>query len=58
MRVRCQNCEAEVVAESARAAPYYPFCSDRCRMADLDRWFTEDYRVSRDFLGSDDTEEV
>ncbi|MCU0727311.1 MAG: DNA gyrase inhibitor YacG [Planctomycetes bacterium] len=23
----------------------FPFCSQRCRMADLDRWFTEDYRL-------------
>jgi uncharacterized protein len=22
-----------------------PFCSDRCRMADLGRWLSEDYRV-------------
>ena len=25
----------------------FPFCSSRCRMADLGRWFDEDYRVSR-----------
>jgi uncharacterized protein len=24
---------------------YRPFCSERCRMADLGRWLTEDYRV-------------
>jgi endogenous inhibitor of DNA gyrase (YacG/DUF329 family) len=22
-----------------------PFCSDRCRLADLGRWLSEDYRV-------------
>ncbi len=22
-----------------------PFCSERCRMADLGRWLSEDYRV-------------
>ncbi len=25
----------------------FPFCSARCKMADLDMWFTEDYRISR-----------
>lgn len=25
----------------------YPFCSARCRLADLGRWFGERYRVSR-----------
>jgi endogenous inhibitor of DNA gyrase (YacG/DUF329 family) len=25
----------------------FPFCSERCKMADLDRWFTEDYSISR-----------
>lgn len=24
---------------------YRPFCSLRCRMADLGRWLSEDYRV-------------
>jgi len=25
----------------------YPFCSHRCRLADLNRWFNEDYKISR-----------
>ena len=24
---------------------YYPFCSERCQMADLGRWLNEDYRI-------------
>lgn len=24
---------------------FRPFCSERCRMADLGRWLSEDYRV-------------
>jgi endogenous inhibitor of DNA gyrase (YacG/DUF329 family) len=27
-----------------------PFCSDRCRMADLGRWLSEDYRIPGDPL--------
>jgi len=26
-------------------ARWRPFCSERCQMADLGRWLTEDYRV-------------
>jgi endogenous inhibitor of DNA gyrase (YacG/DUF329 family) len=28
--------------------PHFPFCCRRCRMADLDHWFTEEYVVSGD----------
>jgi tRNA threonylcarbamoyladenosine biosynthesis protein TsaE len=30
-----------------RSAKTFPFCSDRCRMADLGQWFREGYRTSR-----------
>jgi endogenous inhibitor of DNA gyrase (YacG/DUF329 family) len=26
-------------------ARWRPFCSERCKMADLGRWLSEDYRV-------------
>ncbi len=25
-----------------------PFCSERCKLADLGRWLAEDYRVAED----------
>jgi len=24
----------------------FPFCSDRCRLVDLGRWLSEDYRIA------------
>jgi endogenous inhibitor of DNA gyrase (YacG/DUF329 family) len=36
-----------------------PFCSERCRLADLGRWLSEDYRVPDDTpleIGSDSPE--
>ena len=27
-------------------APYRPFCSYRCKMIDLHKWFDEQYRIS------------
>jgi len=32
-------------ARTDRSNPDRPFCSRRCRMIDLDRWFSGDYRV-------------
>ena len=26
--------------------PYRPFCSERCKIIDLGRWSSEDYKVS------------
>ncbi len=37
------------------AGPFAPFCSQRCRLADLGQWFKESYRVSRP-IQSDDLE--
>ena len=42
----CPNCGAKVSGPDLASLPNYPFCSDRCRMADLDRWFSEEYTVS------------
>ncbi|MCZ7563389.1 MAG: DNA gyrase inhibitor YacG [Burkholderiales bacterium] len=43
-QVQCPRCGARVawVAQSR----FRPFCSERCRMADLGAWATERYRVA------------
>ncbi len=45
MRFLCPGCGEETTVKERGEAPDFPFCSPRCRMSDLDRWFTEDYRV-------------
>jgi tRNA threonylcarbamoyladenosine biosynthesis protein TsaE len=40
---KCRTCGRPV----AEAAPTFPFCSKRCKLADLGQWFSEGYRVSR-----------
>jgi endogenous inhibitor of DNA gyrase (YacG/DUF329 family) len=45
----CPTCSKRVEPGS----PTVPFCSERCRMADLGRWFSGSYSVSRD-LSPDD----
>jgi len=42
-RLNCPICGNTVET----TAPTFPFCSERCRLADLNAWFTEQYRTSR-----------
>lgn len=35
----------------------FPFCSQRCKMADLDKWFSGNYRISRP-IRPDDIDEA
>jgi len=45
----CPTCGDRVGEEN----PSFPFCSPRCRMADLGRWMNEDYRISREMKETD-----
>ncbi|MEM9252614.1 MAG: DNA gyrase inhibitor YacG [Planctomycetota bacterium] len=40
---RCRHCGAAITPE----AEHFPFCSARCRTADLAKWATEQYVISR-----------
>jgi uncharacterized protein len=39
----CPICKKEVVFEGN---PFRPFCSDRCKLIDLDNWLSERYRIT------------
>lgn len=41
--VACPRCGAQVPWTAA--SRFRPFCSERCTMADLGAWATEEYRV-------------
>jgi len=36
-----------------QASPHFPFCSARCRRADLAKWFNGDFVISRPVEESD-----
>lgn len=40
--LRCPTCSAIVSPKE----PDFPFCSDRCRVIDLGKWASGDYRIS------------
>jgi endogenous inhibitor of DNA gyrase (YacG/DUF329 family) len=43
MARHCPICKKEVVLEGN---PFRPFCSDRCKLLDLDNWLSERYRIT------------
>ena len=41
--VRCAICKRETIYQGN---PFRPFCSERCKLIDLDNWLAGRYRVS------------
>jgi hypothetical protein len=46
---RCRHCGRPIDTSDA----YFPFCSTRCRTADLAKWADETYVISRPIEQSD-----
>jgi endogenous inhibitor of DNA gyrase (YacG/DUF329 family) len=40
--MKCPICKKEVAPDS----PFYPFCSERCKLIDLGNWASEKYVIS------------
>lgn len=40
--LRCPTCRKRVEPET----PFFPFCSERCRLLDLGRWLDGNYRIA------------
>ncbi len=41
---RCPRCQQPVRLDTSS----FPFCSKRCRLIDLGKWFNEEYRVEKE----------
>ena len=55
MKLRCPTCK-KMLEVPADWGPR-PFCSDRCKMADLGNWLDEAYVISRP-VGLEDADEI
>jgi endogenous inhibitor of DNA gyrase (YacG/DUF329 family) len=44
---------SKVVENAAPEAPFRPFCSPNCKLADLGNWMNETYRISRPLTAED-----
>jgi len=51
----CPTCKKEFAFARKEDAPHRPFCSKRCKMIDLGRWFDETYTISEP-LSPDESE--
>ena len=52
--LRCPICKAVVPLDS----PDAPFCSDRCRVIDLGKWASGEYRISSPILDPEVLEHI
>ena len=43
---KCPTCKGTVPAEPEARTRDFPFCSERCRLVDLGRWLSGEYRVA------------
>jgi hypothetical protein len=53
LKARCPACGRIFCYKKISDFPHFPFCSERCRMVDLGRWFKEEYRISEKLEGSE-----
>jgi len=44
--IGCRHCGRPVRYRTPDDAPHFPFCSRRCKMVDLDKWFSEEHRLA------------
>lgn len=49
---RCSICKKSI-SYAGKLPALYPFCSERCKLIDLGRWFNEQYTIDRDVTPDD-----
>jgi uncharacterized protein len=55
MKVRCPTCKK---VTTWKENPWRPFCSEICKLMDLGRWASEEYRIPVTEEDEEKTEEV
>jgi uncharacterized protein len=46
LTLHCPQCGDLVQRDDTHEAAWFPFCSERCRLLDLGRWFDEEHRIT------------
>jgi len=46
--IECRQCGKPLKYERVADLPYFPFCSERCKLLDLGAWLDEEHRISGD----------
>ena len=50
----CPECRARFRYTGLKAHPWFPFCSERCKIIDLGRWLNNEYAVVEDLAKGQD----
>jgi len=45
LQAQCPTCGKKVVRSPQSKAPFFPFCSERCKLIDLGKWLGEKHRI-------------
>lgn len=56
-KTRCPICGEKVSSAGLATNKLFPFCSKRCKMIDLGKWFSGDYSFSRELEPGDEEPE-
>ncbi len=43
-KIICPTCKGTAIWDESN--PFRPFCSERCRLIDLGKWASEEYRIA------------
>jgi endogenous inhibitor of DNA gyrase (YacG/DUF329 family) len=59
LNLHCPNCHKpfQVDQKDVEQSKTFPFCSEKCKMADLEGWFTERYRFSSPLKEKEESKE-
>ncbi len=44
-RARCRHCGEIFTYTTIQDSPFYPFCSERCKLLDLGDWLDEKHKI-------------
>ncbi len=55
LQATCPTCKRPI--EWSEAFPFRPFCSDRCRLVDLNGWLSERHAIAGDEAPPDQSQE-
>lgn len=44
-KIKCRYCKKELIYNSIRDVPTFPFCSERCQLMDFGLWLSEEHGI-------------
>jgi uncharacterized protein len=45
--IDCRRCGKIIEFNTLKDAPYFPFCSERCKLIDLGKWLDGEHKISQ-----------